>query len=185
MVDSCFLYPLYSVPPPQSLDQLPDDEREPHASLRRTLRYNVSQVLDQALAASRGYGFATPFSVFSSLPQHPERALELDPWSNIGVVNLARLTDTPSLLSLALYHCTYLGRDLFDGWTREDGTVEHLSEADVRVCGIEARAALVHAHTVFLFSVFDTTELFSFHCEAFLPVSLHGGVTVFVVKLDL
>ena len=74
----------------------------------------------------------------------------------IGVINLARLIDAPSLLPLALYHCTFLGTKLMDGWTRDDGTVEHLSDSDLRRC-IEARAALVHARTVFLFSMFDGT----------------------------
>ena len=59
----------------------------------------------------------------------------------IGIVNLARLTDTPSLLPAALYICSNLGDAVLDGWTREDGTTEYLSEQDLRLC-INGRYAL-------------------------------------------
>ena len=52
----------------------------------------------------------------------------------IGVVNVARLTDTPSLLPAALYSCCLLGGPLLDGWTREDGCVEYLSNDDLKRC---------------------------------------------------
>lgn len=52
----------------------------------------------------------------------------------ICIVNLARLTDTPSLLPAALYMCSRLGDRLFDGWKHEDGTVEYLSHEDIRLC---------------------------------------------------
>ncbi|PIL23589.1 hypothetical protein GSI_14902 [Ganoderma sinense ZZ0214-1] len=45
----------------------------------------------------------------------------------INAVHLARITDTPSVLPLALYHCALLGDKVADGWTRDDGTVQRLS----------------------------------------------------------
>ncbi|PIL26499.1 hypothetical protein GSI_12257 [Ganoderma sinense ZZ0214-1] len=129
------------------------------AVIRLAHKYNIPQVLEQALASLRESGFTTSFAAYSRLPSNPESALDprCDPGQhNIGVVNVARLIDAPSLLPVALYHCTYLGSELFDGWTRDDGTIEHLSDADLRLC-VDARAVLVHAHTVLLFSVFDGT----------------------------
>ncbi|KAI1795319.1 hypothetical protein LXA43DRAFT_1178792 [Ganoderma leucocontextum] len=84
----------------------------------------------------------------------PAPQLALEPVHNIGAVNLARLTDTPSILPLALYGCAYLDGALFDGWTREDGTIEHLSNADLRRCA-DARVALAHEHHSILSRLFD------------------------------
>ena len=52
----------------------------------------------------------------------------------IGVINIARLTDTPSLLPGAFYFTCFKGSGLVDGWKREDGSVEHLSRDDLRRC---------------------------------------------------
>ncbi|KAI1795330.1 hypothetical protein LXA43DRAFT_1090978 [Ganoderma leucocontextum] len=79
------------------------------AVIRLAHKYNVPQVQDQAL---------------------PHIALK--PAHSIGVINLACLTDMPSLLSVAFYDCAHRGSALLDGWTHEDGTVEHLSDADLR-----------------------------------------------------
>ncbi|KAI1795326.1 hypothetical protein LXA43DRAFT_882141 [Ganoderma leucocontextum] len=125
------------------------------AVIRLAHKYHISQVQEQALALLKKYSLnATSITTYSSPPPHSQ--LILDPRLNIGVVNLARLTDTPSLLPLALYCCTYLGGDLFDGWTHEDGTIEHLSEPDIHRC-VDARAVLMHEHTLFLSSLFDDT----------------------------
>nr|VWP00253.1 N/A [Ganoderma boninense] len=124
------------------------------AVIRLTHKYNVSQVEEQALSSLHEFDFPTSFSAYSNpLPGSP---LAVDPWLNIAIVNLARLTDTPSLLPLALFRCTYLGSNLFDGWTREDGTVEHLAEADLCRC-VDGRAILAHEYTVFLIALFDDT----------------------------
>ena len=64
------------------------------------------------------------------------------------------MTDTPTLLPLALYSCAYLGGSILDGWTREDGTVEHLSCVDVRRC-IDAGVVLTDELTLLLSRLFD------------------------------
>ena len=125
--------------------------------IRLAHKYNVPQVLDQALASLRDLGFAASFAAHCSHPLPLGNSpLALDPSFSIAVVNLARLTNTPSLLPLALYHCAYLGSDVLDGWAREDGTLERLSDADLRRC-VDGRAALAHEHAVFIFSVFHDT----------------------------
>ena len=48
----------------------------------------------------------------------------------IGAINLARLTNTPSILAVAMLRCVQLGDSITEGWKREDGSVEHLSAED-------------------------------------------------------
>ncbi|KAM5539618.1 hypothetical protein V8D89_006727 [Ganoderma adspersum] len=109
------------------------------AVIRLAHKYNIPQVQEEAL---------------TSLPSMSQ--IPLMPAHYIGVVNLARLTDTPTLLPLALYNCAYLDSSVLDGWTREDGTVEHLSCADARRC-IDARIVLTDERTLSLSRLFDAT----------------------------
>lgn len=61
----------------------------------------------------------------------------------IGVVNLARLVDEPSILPLALLGCCALsGADVIKGFRREDGTREQLALDDIGRC-IDGCAALI------------------------------------------
>ncbi|EIW57011.1 uncharacterized protein TRAVEDRAFT_99074, partial [Trametes versicolor FP-101664 SS1] len=52
----------------------------------------------------------------------------------IGIVNLARLINEPSLLPTALLICCALDSDIVCGYTREDGTQETLTLADIGRC---------------------------------------------------
>ncbi|RPD58576.1 hypothetical protein L226DRAFT_466520 [Lentinus tigrinus ALCF2SS1-7] len=52
----------------------------------------------------------------------------------IAAVNLARLTDTPSILPSAFYHCALLQSRVLLGFTREDGSKEYLSQDDLGRC---------------------------------------------------
>ena len=122
------------------------------AVIRLAHKYNIQQVQEQALASLQDLGFVTSFSAYSNPPE--DSPLALDPWFNIAVVNIARLTKAPSLLPLALFRCAYLGGDLVDGWAHKDGTVEHLAQSDLRRC-VDWHAALMHEYTVFLFALLD------------------------------
>ncbi|TFK88107.1 hypothetical protein K466DRAFT_521356 [Polyporus arcularius HHB13444] len=54
---------------------------------------------------------------------------------SIGVVNIARLVQCDTILPTALAACCSLEVErLFDGFVREDGTRERLSEADLKLC---------------------------------------------------
>ncbi|EPT02370.1 hypothetical protein FOMPIDRAFT_1160535 [Fomitopsis schrenkii] len=70
---------------------------------------------------------------------------EFEPWKVDGpfeesadaivAVNLARLTNTPSILPSALYLCCQLDIDkLWEGRTRRDGAVDTLSAGDLKRC---------------------------------------------------
>ena len=52
----------------------------------------------------------------------------------IGVVNLARLTESNDLLPLALLECCNLGGTILQGFEREDGTREYLTTEDLGRC---------------------------------------------------
>ncbi|EIW56895.1 uncharacterized protein TRAVEDRAFT_127777 [Trametes versicolor FP-101664 SS1] len=65
-------------------------------------------------------------SPFSCIPSSDEAVLA------IGAVNLARLIDEPSLLPTTLFVCCSLkAADLLKGYTREDGSAEHLALEDI------------------------------------------------------
>ncbi len=119
--------------------------------IRLAHKYDIQAVQDQALAYIQEHCYTTDFAIYSSPAAKSKSAssIELLPVHSIGAVNLARLTDTPSILPLALYHCASLGSALLDGWTRENGIVEHLAPADLRWC-LDACVALAHEHFAFL-----------------------------------
>ncbi|TBU62631.1 hypothetical protein BD310DRAFT_917847 [Dichomitus squalens] len=52
----------------------------------------------------------------------------------IGAVQLARLTNNPGMLPVALYLCSLDASVLAHGWTRADGTVERLEPEDLERC---------------------------------------------------
>lgn len=105
------------------------------AIIRLTHKYHIEDLLSQALYALHD-SFPTTFREWDEFSR--THLVEMDDAGPIAVVNLARLTDTPSLLPVALYECCSLGEAVVDGWKREDGTVEHLSPADLKRC-IRAR----------------------------------------------
>ena len=79
-----------------------------------------------------------------------------EPVHAIGVVNLARLTGSHSILPAALMACASLGQDLTRGFTRPDGTQETLSRDDLLRC-IAGRAAWSKACAAASHKVFQRT----------------------------
>ncbi|TBU23770.1 hypothetical protein BD311DRAFT_810469 [Dichomitus squalens] len=70
----------------------------------------------------------------------------------ISATNLARLTNTTSVLPAALYHCVCLGGAVVRGLVREGGPVEFLSEADLAIC-INATSLLTCASAEYVDSM--------------------------------
>ena len=97
------------------------------ACVRLAHKYQIEDVLEQGLNALQEY-YATTLSNWHN------GNFRFSPQNAIGAVALARLTDTPSILPAALYTCSVLGKRVLDGWTREDGSVEHLSSEDAKRC---------------------------------------------------
>ncbi|KAI1795305.1 hypothetical protein LXA43DRAFT_37560 [Ganoderma leucocontextum] len=127
------------------------------AIIRLAHKYHVQDVLDQAIASLREY-FTSNFEVWES---HTNQGIiKFRPQQAIGIVNLARLVDRPSLLPTALYKCALLGRDVLNGYKREDKTVEHLPRKDAKRC-IDGRIKLAEEALAIIAEVFTTQP-----CEA-------------------
>ncbi|PIL26489.1 hypothetical protein GSI_12247 [Ganoderma sinense ZZ0214-1] len=114
------------------------DPNQPHsfetisAVIRLADKYHIQSVQDHALRALQRYHFTSNFDAFSG---PPDLVIAVKPIHAIGAVNLARLTNTPRMLPLALYQCCRLDNEaLLAGWTRADGTVEHLTPEDFERC---------------------------------------------------
>ena len=90
---------------------------------------------------------------------------------SIGVINLARLFDRPTLLPSAFYKCALLGSDVLDGYKREDRSVEHLSLEDVKRC-MNGRNKLVQ-------------EAFTIILEVFIPRPCNGCTSAAVCQTAL
>ncbi|PIL26265.1 hypothetical protein GSI_12021 [Ganoderma sinense ZZ0214-1] len=74
----------------------------------------------------------------------------------IGVVNLARLINEPSLLPTALMGCVYMEQDVVRGFEREDGTREMLALDDLGRC-IKANRTIRETHVTAILRVFEDT----------------------------
>ena len=87
----------------------------------------------------------------------PPRPPAFEAIHSIGVVNLARMTNTPSLLPTALMSCCMLKpSELVNGFAREDGTPEKLSQEDIGRCFL-GRANLMQANTLATLGLFTQT----------------------------
>ncbi|KAI1795310.1 hypothetical protein LXA43DRAFT_992303 [Ganoderma leucocontextum] len=145
---------------------LPKSQRQYHSTERRTFnevsavirlahKYHIQDVQDQALASLQESTLSPHFSDwYKSATLTSFKGLN----QVIGVVNLARLTDSPALLPGALYICSHLGGKLVDGWEREDGTIEMLSVDDLRRC-LDGYCVLARETTLLPARVFATTRV--------------------------
>ncbi len=84
------------------------------AAIRLAHKYHIQDVQDQALASLKTGMYSSDFDDWF-MPPTLACLKDLKPSAAISVVNLARLTDTPSLLPGALYLCSHLGGRLLDG----------------------------------------------------------------------
>ncbi|KAI0668970.1 hypothetical protein C8Q78DRAFT_978850 [Trametes maxima] len=98
------------------------------AYIRLGTRYRCEQMVQRSLEYLKRWYTDTRDGWFGVKLLDPPR---FDAIHVIGVVNLARLTRTDSLLPSALMVCCLLGGDIVSGFTREDGTQEQLSAEDL------------------------------------------------------
>ncbi|CCM05799.1 uncharacterized protein FIBRA_08033 [Fibroporia radiculosa] len=83
-----------------------------------------------------------------------EMEFDADPTYGIVVVNLARLTDTPSLLPIGLYLCCLLDMDdLVDGCHYEDGSFDQLDSEDLKRC-VAGKSHLMYLRGLSIYRVF-------------------------------
>ena len=128
-------------PPRRLRDGLPvSDFAELHAAVHLAHKYQCPDVEAHALFVLKKYytsDFAehNAYSVSATTLAVPLRS------SAIAAANIARLTETPSMLPFALYLACTLSDCVMDGYQRRDGSVEHLAADDLRRC-IKARSEL-------------------------------------------
>ncbi|KAM5539599.1 hypothetical protein V8D89_006708 [Ganoderma adspersum] len=104
---------------------------EVYAVITLAHKYNIEDVQRQALYSLREYTFNDNFDVWKGTRKE---VIQVYGACAIGAVNLARLLDIPQMLPIALYKCLSLGPRMLDGWTRSDGSVEYLSQDDIKRC---------------------------------------------------
>ncbi|KAI1795327.1 hypothetical protein LXA43DRAFT_1058487 [Ganoderma leucocontextum] len=133
---------------------LPHSFDEVSAVIRLAHKYNIGSIQDQALRALQEYHFTSDFAIVLGAPNCQ---ISADPIHAIGAVNLARLTDTPLMLPLALYRCCYLDHStLLHGWKRADGNIEYLAPMDRKCCS-HARTKLILLHGLLLIRLLQQT----------------------------
>ncbi|RPD54023.1 hypothetical protein L227DRAFT_556949 [Lentinus tigrinus ALCF2SS1-6] len=136
---------------PFSFDQI-------FAITRLAHKYGVEDLQKQALYILQEYHFTNDFDRFDDPSRFAvDHVVQVRNIQAIGVVNLARLTDTPTMLPIALYRCCGLGGKLLDGWRREDGEVEHLSTDDIKRC-LDAREKLAQEAFTLIDHVFSLSR---------------------------
>ncbi|KAL1938106.1 hypothetical protein VTO73DRAFT_11935 [Trametes versicolor] len=106
--------------------------------IRIAHKYEISDVQRQALDVLKIW-FPSDFDAFDAWRTSPPEGLKKT--HAIAAVNIARLTNTPDILPLALYMCVTLRGYILNGWRRQDGTIEHLDSEDLRRC-LNARDSL-------------------------------------------
>ncbi|KAI0370990.1 hypothetical protein BV20DRAFT_966098 [Pilatotrama ljubarskyi] len=124
------------------------------ACVRLGHKYEVDHVVQRSLDYLKKH-FVESFETWPRID--PPRPPAFQGIHCIGVVNIARMTNTDVLLPAALMGCCMLdGAELVNGLTREDGTVEKLSMEDLGRCFI-GRANLMQANTLATLNLFNQT----------------------------
>ena len=134
-------------------DALPVTFDEISAVIRLSHKYNVADAEQQALSTLKLY-FTDDFYDFESFGE--DGLFHMKQTDAISAVNLARLTDTRSILPTAFYQCCELGNSVMDGCRRPDGHVEHLSFEDHKIC-MGGRIALMREARALVFRIFQET----------------------------
>ncbi|TFY64355.1 hypothetical protein EVJ58_g2680 [Rhodofomes roseus] len=105
------------------------------AWVRMSHKYHIQDLLDDAMKRLKRY-FPDKFANFKDDPHAVQRQYA------IAAVNLARLTDSFTMIPPALYYCCTLdSRTLLRGSARSDGTVDCLAPEDLERC-IQGKAEL-------------------------------------------
>ncbi|KAI0742519.1 hypothetical protein C8Q80DRAFT_1058783, partial [Daedaleopsis nitida] len=115
------------------------------ALIRMGHKYQCESLVNRCLAYLTRY-YHDDFELWRN-DEHVFSPPSFAPIHNIGIVNLARLLGpvADTMLPGALMACCTLGTEIVDGFRREDGTHETLSQADLARCYL-GRAALVEAN---------------------------------------
>ena len=123
------------------------------AVVRLAHKYNIEEMLGQALHILKLF-YTTSFRQYERESYSHVNFVRPKLVHHIGAVNLARLTNTPSMLPLALYHCCGLSGSVIDGWKRGSGETEYLSMQDIKAL-IDGRDDLSGRGFAMLLNILD------------------------------
>ncbi|EIW56917.1 uncharacterized protein TRAVEDRAFT_128370 [Trametes versicolor FP-101664 SS1] len=121
------------------------------AAARLGHKYQMTRLLEQALTYLKTY-YTNDYEAWQKEERWNPPGFRDE--EAIGVVNLARFLGETSLLPAALLACCQLGRNLINGFAREDGTREQLTLDDIGLC-LEAKPRLVQETTRSVLHVFE------------------------------
>ena len=94
-------------------------------------KYELNSLYEQAMGYLTTY-YTTDFNSWANGSHASD--WEPEPIHAISAINLARLTNTPSILPAAFYICATLGPDIAVGFARAVGSYERLAPEDLRLC---------------------------------------------------
>ncbi|PIL26528.1 hypothetical protein GSI_12286 [Ganoderma sinense ZZ0214-1] len=135
-------------------DGLPvSDFAELHAAIHLAHKYQCPDVEMRALSLLKNF-YSPPLADHHVHAHSPKSPMARPPrLAAIAAANVARLTETPSMIPFALYQVSTLEGAMLDGYARRDGSIEHLSASDLRLC-IDARGSLAHEMVLYVRSAF-------------------------------
>ncbi|KAH9922098.1 uncharacterized protein B0H18DRAFT_1019101 [Fomitopsis serialis] len=118
------------------------------ALARLAHKYGIKDMLDDALCRVQSC-FSDNLYIWIRADENMHTHLmTFDRKDAVAAVNIARLTETTSMLPVALYMCCQLEiQDIMNGVMQENGTVERLAPGDVMKC-LEARKTLAYDNVV-------------------------------------
>ncbi|KAI1795328.1 hypothetical protein LXA43DRAFT_881902, partial [Ganoderma leucocontextum] len=128
---------------------------ELHTAIHLAHKYQCPDVETRALSVLTKY-YTPHFTDYTRY--NTSRPSMLRPPCNVAItaVNIARLTETLSMLPFALYQVCTLKGQMMDGYRRHNGSIKHLSAEDLRLC-IGARSDLAKEMAFFVKAVFTVT----------------------------
>ncbi|PIL33067.1 hypothetical protein GSI_04516 [Ganoderma sinense ZZ0214-1] len=138
---------------PQRIGQKPLSDRKANMALISAIirlghKYGLEDLYDQAIGYLTAC-YTTSFDAWTG--RRDSSQWQPDPIHAIRAINLARLTNTTSILPAAFYICATLGPDIARGLPLEDGSTEQLAPDDMHlVLGMQARLLAENARIAFL-----------------------------------
>ena len=117
------------------------------AIVRLDHKYELTGLYDQVMNYLTSY-YTTSFDAWTNYKRTLSWSPE--PIHAICAINIARLTNTTSILPAAFYMCATLGPDIALGAPLEDGSTEHLTPEDMHlVFELKTRLAAENARAAF------------------------------------
>lgn len=128
-------------------------------------KYDIKSILRDALECLES-GCLVQFDLWKNPGWKNSSLASMRDIDMITAVNLARLTNTPSILPAALYGCCVLDdTSLLSGVLRENGTCEKLSDDDLQNC-LDGREKLQEANRTSRSWIIDDIQSHSQTCQS-------------------